>query len=165
MKNLFSPWRDTYTNGVHEHKKDECPFCFQIKEKNDDKNLIIVRSSSMIVMLNKHPYNAGHLLIVPIKHVANLYDLDKNQQQELMRLTTVSTKILKKTLQTDGINVGINLGKNAGGSIPQHLHMHVLPRWQGDTTFMPLIADTKVISSDMQKIYQILQQEFKNSTP
>lgn len=111
-------------------------------------------------MLNKYPYNAGHLLILPIKHVASLAELTKEARSELIELQSQSVEILQKTLNNDGANIGINLGKAAGAGIPSHLHIHILPRWQGDTNFMPTIAQTKVISFDLGQYYKKLKKQF-----
>ena len=111
-------------------------------------------------MLNKYPYNAGHLLILPIRHVALLSDLEKNERAELMELVNMSVNIVSATLGNHGLNIGINLGKAAGAGIPSHLHTHILPRWDGDTNFMPAIAKTKVISFDLSDIYEKLKKEF-----
>ena len=111
-------------------------------------------------MLNLYPYNAGHLLILPFEHTATLEALPKATRTEIMELTSLCTKILESELKCDGINVGINLGRAAGAGIPSHLHLHVLPRWNGDTNFLPTLADTKQVSFDLKKIYTLLKKAF-----
>src|SRR5438105_807894 len=151
MKQLYAPWRQEYTTDVTQTKsvkttENDCIFCQQFKEQNDDVYFIIRRFDGVIVMLNKFPYNAGHMLILPINHHASLHELSSEIRAKLMELTMHSIEIVKKALKCDGVNVGINLGKAAGAGIPSHLHMHVLPRFTGDTNFLPTLADTKTIS-------------------
>ena len=111
-------------------------------------------------MLNRFPYNAGHLLILPYKHVADLNDLPAEAQHELIELTAKSIDVLKKELGAQGINIGMNLGKIGGAGIPAHIHQHVLPRWQGDTNFLPILTETKAISFDLREIYNKLKEAF-----
>ena len=172
MKNLFAPWRSSYAKDVTETKKvstsaEDCVFCQQFKESLDNpesaaKSFILKRFEHTFVMLAKYPYNAGHLLILPIKHVPDLSDLSKDTLSELMQVTAKSSEILSKCLKNDGLNVGINIGKVSGAGIPSHLHVHALPRWEGDTNFMPLLAETKVISFDLGQMYEKLKLEFEN---
>ncbi|MFC1842637.1 HIT domain-containing protein [Candidatus Dependentiae bacterium] len=169
MKKLFAPWRSEYSNDVTAGKQEEaqpqsCAFCKQLAQNKDQSNFILKRFKHSFVMLNKYPYNAGHLLVLPIKHVSALSELSKEERTELMELTNLSIDILYKSLKNDGLNAGFNLGKAAGAGIPSHLHMHVLPRWQGDTNFMPTIAETKVISFDLAQLYKQLKPEFDKIT-
>jgi len=166
MKTLFAPWRSPYSSKFGGEKSEgasesECVFCSQLKEKKDEKNFILKRFDYSFVMLNKYPYNAGHLLVLPLKHAATLDQLAKDERAEIMELINLSTTILQKRLKNEGLNVGINLGKAAGAGIPSHLHVHILPRWVGDTNFMPAIGKTKVISFDLGKMYHQLKNEFK----
>jgi len=171
MKNLFAPWRERYASDVDTEdskkegiKADKCVFCAQLEQDNDKQNFILRRFDYTYVMLNKYPYNAGHLLILPLRHVSSLSQLSRVERAELMELANQSIEILKKTLKNDGLNVGINLGRAAGAGIPSHLHVHALPRWSGDTNFMPAIAQTKVISFDLQKFYDKLKPKLNNIT-
>ncbi len=162
MKNLYCPWRSSYSSDDGRSKQedatsDECVFCAQIKAHEDPKHLILKRFKHHIVMLNKYPYNAGHLLILPLEHYADLSQLSPEAQHELIELTTRCSTLLKKELHAHGINIGMNLGKAAGAGIPSHLHMHILPRFQGDTNFMPTIAETKNVSFDLHKLYEQLR--------
>ena len=165
MEHLFAPWREKYSQSI-ERTKDEsspektCIFC-NIFKKSDDEHLFILRRfSSMVAMLNRYPYNAGHILILPHTHVADLHTLNKEERQELMEITNASVEIVKNSLTCDGVNVGINLGKAAGAGIHSHLHMHILPRFFGDTNFLPTLAETKQISFDLNKIYMQLKPAF-----
>lgn len=164
MKHLYAPWRSEYSQSVaqtkQEHTTEEhCVFCIKLKE-NDGEHFILRRFEHCIVLLNLYPYNAGHILILPYEHVASLPELSKAARSELIELTSHSSIILKEILQAHGINIGLNLGKAAGAGIPSHLHMHVLPRYTGDTNFMPLLADTKQISFDLKEIYKKLKPAF-----
>lgn len=163
MDHLYAPWRENYTLSVHrknETSQAECVFCKHFSDDKDEHNFILKRFTSMAVMLNRFPYNAGHLMVIPLTHNACLHELPVHARAELMELTTHSVEIVKKVFNCDGVNVGLNLGKAAGAGIPSHLHMHVLPRFTGDTSFLPTLAHTKAISFDLVKIYQQLKPEF-----
>jgi len=165
MKHLFAPWREEYSKSIERTKlagtpEEECVFCAIFKEHNDAQNFILRRFPSMVIMLNRYPYNAGHIMILPTHHVASLSSLGKESRLELMELTNASIEIIKTELACDGVNVGLNLGKAAGAGIPSHLHMHILPRYFGDTNFLPTLADTKQISFDLNKIYARLKPAF-----
>ncbi len=165
MKHLYAPWRSEYTaevsNGKTENaKRDECVFCSMIQKNNDEKHQIFGRFKHNIVMMNHFPYNAGHLLIIPFEHVSTLDQLPQEARIEMMELANASHKILKDVLGAQGINIGINIGKAAGAGIPAHIHMHVLPRFVGDTNFLPALAETKQISFDLNEMYQKLKPAF-----
>ncbi len=167
MNYLYAPWRSQYvqedTIGKTEDVgEDRCIFCTQFAEQHDEQNFILRRFTAHIVMLNKFPYNAGHLMIIPLQHKPSLEDFSAHERLELIELTTMSTAILKKVLKAEGINIGVNLGKSAGAGIPSHLHVHVLPRWQGDTSFLPLLANTKQISIDLVTTYAQLKLAFEH---
>jgi ATP adenylyltransferase len=164
MDVLHAPWRENYiTDTARDQKKlnkDECPFCMQVADNNDSEHMILKRYDHCFVVMNKFPYNGGHVLVLPLDHVASLQDLSDETRNELMKATAESDAILSKVLKNDGCNVGINLGKAAGAGIPTHLHIHVIPRWTGDTNFLPTVANVKQISSDTRKIYSDLKAEF-----
>lgn len=165
MDILYAPWRDKYVN--KSIKKDEitcieCVFCEKFQEKNADENaLILKRTKQCIVVMNLYPYNSGHLLVLPLDHVSELSDLSKEVRVELFELMNASIQIMKKVLKAEGINAGLNLGRASGAGIPKHLHLHIVPRWQGDTNFLPIIAETKQISVDMKRIYNELKPAFE----
>lgn len=166
MNILYAPWRSSYvTDTVRPREKqanDQCIFCMQFEDQSyDKKNFILKRYRRVAVMLNRYPYNDGHLLILPFNHVFQLHELDHETRHEMMELTSQSTKILQEVLECNGVNIGINLGKAAGAGLPQHLHTHVLPRWEGDTNWLPLLADTKQISVDLNHTYQELKPFFE----
>ena len=165
MKQLYCPWRRDYSLNTARSKnedatQEECVFCQNLKQEQDEKNFIIKRFDHNAVMLNRFPYNAGHLLVLPYPHVSDLNDLSAEARQELIELTTQSAAVLKKVLGAQGINIGLNMGKAGGAGMPAHVHMHVLPRWQGDTNFLPTLAQTKTISFDLHDIYQKLKKAF-----
>jgi ATP adenylyltransferase len=167
MKRLYAPWRASYNKSTEKFKKEDadkqdCVFCKRLAEQEDEKNFIIARFKHHTLMMNLYPYNDGHMLILHNDHKQNLEDLSPDAQAELMSLIARCTAILKKELSAQGVNVGINLGKAAGASIPSHLHIHVLPRWFGDTNFLPTLSETKQISVAIKNTYKILNKGFKN---
>ncbi|MEX0940350.1 MAG: HIT domain-containing protein [Candidatus Babeliales bacterium] len=166
MEILYAPWRNKYVHKVLRGKsedtlKEDCVFCTQLATNNDEKHFIFKRFKHHAIMLNLYPYNAGHLLIVSLEHKNCLKDISKQARAELIELTHESIIILQNVLEAQGINVGLNLGKAGGAGIPSHLHQHVLPRWLGDTNFLPLLAQTKQISVDLQELYKKLKPHFE----
>jgi ATP adenylyltransferase len=165
MKNLYAPWRGNYVVKKARIKsddiqKDECVFCKNFADSDDAKNYVLKRFKHNAIVMNLYPYNTGHLMVIPFAHQASPSLISKEARDELMELTTQSAKILEKELGAEGINLGMNLGRPAGAGIPTHIHMHVLPRWIGDTNFMPLLADTKPISLDLNMVYKDLKPLF-----
>ena len=143
-------------------KEKGCIFCKRLKEKDSVKNLIIYRGQKALVILNKFPYNAGHTMIVPIRHVGQIENLKADEAAEFFELLQKTVVIIKKTLKPTSMNLGMNLGKASGAGVPGHLHMHIVPRWIGDTNFMPIIGKTKVVSLPLDPIYKKLRKEFMN---
>ncbi|BDC35048.1 hydrolase [Candidatus Dependentiae bacterium Noda2021] len=165
MKRLYTPWRSSYASNVQSFKdphatSDQCVFCCQLRTANDEKNHILRRYKHSYLVMNKFPYNAGHLLILPLEHVQSLDQLSPEARAEIMELTSAAVNVLQNAINAQGVNVGINLGRAAGAGIPSHLHVHVLPRWQGDTNFLPAIAHVKTISFDLDEIYHKLKPFF-----
>ena len=161
MDSLHAPWRTTYVHEVHKSLEDkECVFCFQVHEGQDDKNMILYRGDGCFIMMNKFPYNGGHLLVLPYDHTPTLHNLSAETRAELMELTTLSDVVLEKVLGNHGSNIGLNKGRAGGAGIPEHLHIHVVPRWPGDTNFLPIIADVKQVSVDLYDIFNRLKGEF-----
>jgi ATP adenylyltransferase len=163
MKKLYAPWRSEYTqkNNDHTDAFPICVFCTVTASDKDSEHFILHRSTHSVIMLNKYPYNSGHLLIVPYAHTANLQTLTAEVRTELMENVSRATAVLESTLKNQGCNIGINIGKAAGAGIPEHIHMHVLPRFFGDTNFLPTLADTKQISIDLHAMYRTLVTAFK----
>lgn len=162
MKNLYAPWRSNYIVNDNKEKLEEksCPFCLQFAQNQDEKNFILKRFKHCAVMLNLHPYNAGHLLVLPFAHKANLRELDESARAEIIEVISKSNEIVTNVLGCTAINVGLSLGKDSGGSIPDHLHFHIIPRWPGDTNFLVITAETKVISFNLHEIYERLRVHF-----
>lgn len=159
IKQLWAPWRMDF---ITENKKAEgCVFCTLVKEKEDRKNLIVHRSKNVFVILNKYPYNNGHLMVVPYNHTANLSDLTTDESKDLMEYGRKSVEVLKKSYKPEAFNLGMNLGASAGAGIKEHLHLHIVPRWNGDTNFMPIIADTKSMPQHLDASFEQLHAVFR----
>ena len=166
MKRLWAPWRMEYI--LDDNKLDSCLFCdVSKKEKNrvnktkDKKNLILHRSKKCFVMLNKYPYNSGHLMVIPYFHTSSFEGLDDDVLFDLIKNVERSTGLLKQVLNPDGFNMGLNLGKVAGAGMESHMHIHVVPRWTGDTDSMPIIAETRVMPEHLMKTYNKLVKVFQ----
>jgi len=153
MENLWAPWRIDYILGI---KPLECIFCSISKENRDEENLILFRGNDQFLVMNAFPYNNGHLMIVPYRHTSSLEGWSSEEQQEMMQLADLAISLLKKTIRPDGFNLGINMGQVAGAGIVDHVHLHIVPRWNGDTNFMPVLADTRVISEHLKATYRKL---------
>jgi len=145
MKTLWAPWRMAYIEDDSGEKESGCLFCTRIEKDNDRENLIVYRFPKTVVFMNKFPYNGGHTLILPTRHVAGLDDLTDEELFELFDIVRLNRKALQKVMDPHGYNIGINLGDVAGAGVPGHLHVHIVPRWNGDTNFMPVFGDVKVI--------------------
>jgi len=158
MKSLWSPWRMEY---ILERKPEGCIFCAKLTEKKDEENLILYRGKRAIVLMNKFPYNNGHLMLIPKRHCVDMEELDDNELHELFHLLKASVQVLKTTLGPHGFNIGLNLGK-AGGAGEEHFHFHIVPRWTGDTNFMPVLGETKIIPEYLVKTYQKLRSAFED---
>ncbi|MEM3395053.1 MAG: HIT domain-containing protein [Nitrososphaerota archaeon] len=153
MDRLWAPWRMAYIGG---QKTQRCIFCRKPKERNDRANLIIMRGETCFVMLNAYPYNNGHLMTAPYRHVGDIRRLSMRESSELMMLSILSIDLLMRALNPMGFNIGMNLGRIAGAGIADHVHMHIVPRWAGDTNYMPVIADTKVLPEYLDETYSKL---------
>jgi len=152
MEYLHAPWRIEYILAPKPEKGDGESFLSKIARSNDDEaNLVIARGRTCFALLNRYPYNGGHLMVVPYRQVAELEDLTEEELLELMLMTRRCIQALKQTMAPDGFNIGLNLGRVAGAGVKNHLHIHVVPRWNGDTNFMPVIADTKVVSEALHE--------------
>lgn len=150
---------------LQEARPKDCIFCVKGQERKDKENLVLLRSRWTFVILNAYPYNNGHLMVVPYRHVAHLEGLSREERVEMMEVTTLSVGALKRALKPDGFNVGLNLGKVAGAGIEEHLHIHVVPRWQGDTNFMPVLAETRVLPEYLHATYERLRPFFEGEKP
>src|SRR4030042_1366620 len=160
MKKIWAPWRMTYSRG---QRKGGCLFCQISGQKRDEENLILHGGEYTFVVMNRFPYNNGHLMIVPRRHCTDLESLKTQEIAELSHLLKLSTRVLAASLSPDGYNVGINLGK-AGGAGMEHLHINVVPRWSGDSNFMPVLSDTKVIPEFVETTYRQLYLAFQEAS-
>ena len=161
MQRLWAPWRMQYIGGK---PKPGCLFCRVIENPDDDDaELVVWRPEGAIVMLNKFPYNAGHAIVAPHAHRSTLEDLDDEQTAELMRALRRTLTVLRAALAPEGFNVGVNIGQAAGAGIPDHVHVHVVPRWNGDTNFMPVIDDVKVVNEALAQTAGKLRKAFASS--
>ncbi|MFQ5480873.1 MAG: HIT domain-containing protein [Thermodesulfobacteriota bacterium] len=154
MQKIWAPWRSDY---IGSEKSGACPFC---NAGEDSASHLLYSGSLSSVILNKYPYTGGHILISPLRHIALLEDLDPEESIDIFRLMRASVASLKKAFSPDGFNIGMNLGHAAGAGIKDHLHLHVVPRWEGDTNFMPVLGDTKVISAHLDETCAILKPIF-----
>ncbi len=159
MQKLWAPWRISY---ILDEKENGCIFCNRLHEGDDRKRLVLYRGENTIVMLNKYPYNNGHLMIAPKRHVDSLEDLGTEELNELMVTIQRCVALLKETLSPSGFNIGANVGKVAGAGVEDHIHFHLVPRWEGDTNYMPVLADTRVIPEHLHDTYDRLYQAFRD---
>ncbi len=162
MKTLWAPWRIRY---IESPKPKGCFICEAAEAKDDKVGYVIYRGKHSFILMNLYPYNPGHLMVATYRHVGNLDDLSEDELFELMKLTRFSIKILNKAFNPQGFNIGINLGSVAGAGIEDHIHIHVVPRWLGDTNFMPILADVKVIPQALEETYEKLVKIAKKLTP
>ena len=160
MDRLWAPWRLSYVACAKppaEH--DPCFICQGLAEKNDRENLIAWRGGRSVVVLNRFPYNNGHLLVAPNDHRAHLHELDTEQIVEMQQTIARLVGLLTELMKPDGFNIGLNLGKAAGAGLPGHLHWHIVPRWQGDTNFMPVLTDARVIVQSLDQAWEMLTEK------
>lgn len=162
MDRLWAPWRMQYIQNV-DAKDEGCIFCNKPRESEDQKNLILYRGSSCFVIMNLFPYNNGHLMIVPYQHTSDILNLEPSVSEELWSLVCLSKRALSECFKPEGFNIGMNLGRVSGAGIDQHLHMHIVPRWNGDSNFMPVIGETKVISQAVGDTYRALHPYFNTT--
>jgi ATP adenylyltransferase len=163
MEKLWSPWRSQYIDSFKsENKNNECVFCEAGgKDVNDLDNLVVRKSKLTFTLLNLYPYNNGHLMVVPYKHIAELADLSNDETVELMNELKTAQRALNETLKPQGFNIGANLGRSSGAGIADHLHFHIVPRWNGDTNFMPVLGEVKVISQALKETKVKLIEAYK----
>jgi ATP adenylyltransferase len=158
MERLWAPWRMTY---ITEEPRPGCFFCRAINEPDDpDSELVLWRPEGGIVVLNKFPYNPGHVMVAPAAHKPSFEDLDPAESTTVMTILGRTLKVLGQELKPEGFNVGANLGRVAGAGIPDHVHLHVVPRWNGDTNFMPVLAEVKIINEHLQRTAEKLRPAF-----
>lgn len=157
---IWAPWRLPY---IKSDKTGECIFCTKPALQDDGSGLIVHRGKRCFVMLNAFPYTNGHVMVAPLEHTSDLHGLDEETSLELMTLTQRSLRVLESAYEPDGYNVGLNLGTVAGAGLADHVHLHVVPRWAGDTNFMPVLGDTRVLPEYLEDTYRTLAQGFSVS--
>lgn len=168
MDILWAPWRSKYIEGFKDEKTDPnnnpCFICEAFNSNDDNKSLVVYRNNNCFVLMNKYPYNSGHLLIAPNNHLATLDEIGDDVLFEMMKTINLSINALKELSNPHGFNIGINIGRVAGAGMPGHLHIHIVPRWNGDTSFMSVISNTKVISQTLEETQVILSDIFQKIT-
>ena len=159
IKQLWAPWRLDFI--TQETKDSGCIFCRVQKEGNDRENLVLFRAKEVYVILNKYPYNNGHMMVVPNKHTNNLSELGPEELNAIWNYARIATETLKQACKPHGFNLGMNLGEAGGAGILEHLHLHIVPRWGGDTNFMPVLADTKSMPQHLAETYDLFFPYFR----
>ncbi len=157
MDILWAPWRMKYIEYTKIEKSKTCFICEAIATKKPEEKLVLYKGRRSILLMNLFPYNTGHLLAAPLRHVSSFNELSKDDLLSLQLLLRSAINLLEKTLNPDGFNIGINLGRTAGAGLEEHLHIHIVPRWNGDTNFMPVIMNTKVIPEALQDTFRKLR--------
>jgi ATP adenylyltransferase len=161
VRNLWAPWRIEYILGK---KPPGCIFCPDNQGRSDEQLLILYRGDPVMVMMNRFPYNNGHLLVFPRRHIASLDELTAGEDRDLMDWIKRSTRALQKMMHPDGFNIGLNLGREAGAGYEEHLHFHIVPRWRGDTNFMAAVAEIRSIPEHIQQSYSKLLPYFRKES-
>lgn len=157
MKHIWAPWRIEY---ILQDKPEGCILCDKPKEDKDAENYILYRGNHNFIMMNSYPYNPGHLMIAPYRHIPGLEELTEEERNEHFELVSRSIRVLREVFQPGGFNIGANLGKVAGAGIDDHFHSHIVPRWQGDTNYVPILADTRVVPQALAETYKSLAGKF-----
>jgi ATP adenylyltransferase len=152
MQHIWTPWRMKY---IQENKKDsDCIFCQALTQPDGSDNLVLFRGENVFVILNRYPYTSGHVMVVPMIHKPILEELDAIIRAEIMELTTQCVAVLRAVYNPEGFNIGMNIGAIAGAGIADHVHMHIVPRWAGDTSFMSTLGETRVLPESLEETYQ-----------
>ena len=164
MNVLFTPWRYPYLTAPKSEKTVECIFCVAARSGDRRETLTLFRSSDAVIMLNRYPYTNGHLMVAPIAHEARLYDSTPRSLHSLIRLTAEAQRILSDVYRPDGFNVGMNFGQVAGAGIADHYHLHIVPRWNGDSNFMTVTAQTRLVPEELDVTFDKLDERFRAVT-
>ncbi len=159
QKTIWAPWRIEY---ILAEKSGGCFLCRIFSEDRDRENLLLRRGKTCAVVMNRYPYTSGHLMVTPYRHLEHLKDLTAEERLEMADLSIAAVEILKAVLKPEGLNLGYNLGAAAGAGLKDHLHQHIVPRWIGDTNFMPVLADTRVMPQALLEQYDVLHPLFNN---
>lgn len=161
MERLFSPWRSHYIQSFKGEKAEGCVFCSALENsENDEETLLIYRGKESFVLMNRFPYNSGHLMVIPNRHSSDFQSLTSSESLECIQLLQASQLALREVVKPHAFNLGMNLGRSAGAGIDDHFHWHIVPRWDGDTNFMPVLSDVKLVSEDMDRLWKELHAIF-----
>lgn len=167
MERMWSPWRSQYIASFKKapaRKRSRASlFTAALRARDDDRHLIVWRGKTCFVIMNRYPYNSGHLMVVPNRQTAAIQDLSGEELAEIMQTVQRSIRALDEVMHPQGYNFGANIGRVSGAGVDDHIHFHIVPRWNGDTNFMPVLSDTKVISEDMRDTLKKLRKSFKNT--
>jgi len=156
MERIWAPWRMEYIAASKDTGKNGCFLC--IDADTDETSLVLMRKPLAFLVMNRYPYSNGHVMVVPVRHVGKIDELTDGELVEMMGLVRLISSTLREALSAEGLNIGINMGKAAGAGLEEHLHIHVVPRWFGDTNFMPVVGETKVISEHLHETYRKLKE-------
>lgn len=160
MEKLYSPWRSHYIQTFKGEKDPGCVFCSTLESDQDEETLLIYRGKSAFVLMNRFPYNSGHLMVIPNRHSADFQSLSSEESLECVQLLQTCQLALNRLVKPHAFNIGMNLGRSAGAGIDDHFHWHIVPRWDGDTNFLPVLSDVKLVSEDMQRQWKELHTHF-----
>ncbi len=155
---LWAPWRLSYIKDAASRKEEGCVFCSLASEEPSAENLVLYRGRLSYIVMNRYPYNSGHLMVIPYKHTSTVEELDGETLKEMMLLVKASVKALRKVYNPHGFNIGINMGEAAGAGIAGHIHIHIVPRWVGDTNFMTITAGVKVVPQSLEDAWRQLSE-------
>lgn len=155
MEVLWAPWRETFITQP-KPKRRPCIFCAAGRSQNDPEHQVIFRGRTVFALLNRYPYNNGHIMVAPYRHIGDFESFSQAEWNEALKASQKLLARLRRLLHPQGFNIGLNLGRVAGAGFPGHLHLHLVPRWDGDTNFMPILAQTKVISQSLDSLYHKL---------
>ena len=158
MKELWAPWRIEYFKKV---KGKGCFLCKSFASRKDRDNLILLRGKTGVVLMNRYPYTGGHLMVAPYRHIASLEDMTQEEMCEMMKLTQQAIRALKKVARPHGFNIGVNIGEAAGAGLKDHIHLHIVPRWTGDTNFVTVMADIRIVPQALQELWKELRKVLK----
>mgnify|MGYP001155440780 CR=1 FL=1 len=158
MDKVWAPWRIEYISSSIKNTDNKCFLC--VDKHDDDKALVVGRKGAAFVIMNRYPYTNGHVMVVPVRHVGLLESLTDVESLDMMRLVRVMVPIFKEEFKVDGLNIGINVGRAAGAGLEEHIHIHIVPRWFGDTNFMPVLGETRIISEHIEDTYNKLKRKF-----
>ena len=166
MERIYTPWRMRYVTS-QEKQIDGCVFCAKLNDdaERDHENYMVYRGELTFAVMNIYPYNTGHLMILPHQHVSTLAEVSREAQIEMITLTSYFTELLSQLLKPDGFNVGINLGKSAGAGLGSHLHTHIVPRWSGDSNFMTVVGNTRVLPELLDDTYEKILTGLQENPP